>query len=140
VTDVKRDAARWWVTLQLEWPLRPGRSHPRALAPRLKEAEPKTLLNDAGDNLDPDRIWATLMKNEKPGGHGERSVAVGTIDMACGTPSPRSPASAVSPARRTAQARSKAARIRLRGRLLLSRKASSSARRDAQLSDRGTRS
>ena len=51
-------------------------------APRLLEAEPKTLLNDAGDNLDPDRIWAALMKNEKPGGHGERSVAVGTIDMA----------------------------------------------------------
>jgi len=51
-------------------------------APRLREADPKSLLNDAGDNLDPDRIWATLMKNEKPGGHGERSVAVGTIDMA----------------------------------------------------------
>ncbi len=51
-------------------------------APRLLEADPKSLLNDAGDNLDPDRIWATLMKNEKPGGHGERSVAVGTIDMA----------------------------------------------------------
>src|SRR5271168_3154804 len=51
-------------------------------AARIKEAEPKTLLNEAGDNLDPDRVWATLMKNEKPGGHGERSVAVGTIDMA----------------------------------------------------------
>jgi D(-)-tartrate dehydratase len=51
-------------------------------APRLRDADPKTLLNDARDNLDPDRIWATLMKNEKPGGHGERSVAVGTIDMA----------------------------------------------------------
>jgi L-alanine-DL-glutamate epimerase-like enolase superfamily enzyme len=51
-------------------------------APRLLEAEPKSLLNDAGDNLDPDRIWAVLMRNEKPGGHGERSVAVGTIDMA----------------------------------------------------------
>ncbi len=51
-------------------------------APRLLEAEPDSLLNDAGDNLDPDRIWAALMKNEKPGGHGERSVAVGTIDMA----------------------------------------------------------
>ena len=51
-------------------------------APRLRDADPKTLLNDDGDNLDPDRIWATLMKNEKPGGHGERSVAVGTIDMA----------------------------------------------------------
>jgi L-alanine-DL-glutamate epimerase-like enolase superfamily enzyme len=51
-------------------------------APRLLEAGPATLLNDAGDNLDPDRIWAVLMRNEKPGGHGERAVAVGTIDMA----------------------------------------------------------
>src|ERR1700723_89999 len=51
-------------------------------APRLLEAKPDSLLNDAGDNLDPDRIWQTLMRNEKPGGHGERSVAVGTIDMA----------------------------------------------------------
>src|SRR5258707_5075505 len=51
-------------------------------APRLIEADPKKLLDDNGDNLDPDKIWATLMSNEKPGGHGERSVAVGTIDMA----------------------------------------------------------
>jgi len=51
-------------------------------APRLMEADPKTLLDEAGDNLDPDKIWAALMSNEKPGGHGERSVAVGTIDMA----------------------------------------------------------
>jgi L-alanine-DL-glutamate epimerase-like enolase superfamily enzyme len=51
-------------------------------APRLKEADPKTLLDETGDNLDPDKIWSTLMSNEKPGGHGERSVAVGTIDMA----------------------------------------------------------
>jgi len=51
-------------------------------ARRLLEAPPASLLNDAGDNLDPDRIWAVLMHNEKPGGHGERSVAVGTIDMA----------------------------------------------------------
>src|SRR3954466_15490013 len=51
-------------------------------APRLLEADPKTLLDESGDNLDPDKVWATLMLNEKPGGHGERSVAVGTIDMA----------------------------------------------------------
>src|SRR5262249_61627006 len=51
-------------------------------APRLKEADPNTLLSDAGDNLDPDKVWSVLMSNEKPGGHGERSVAVGTIDMA----------------------------------------------------------
>jgi L-alanine-DL-glutamate epimerase-like enolase superfamily enzyme len=50
--------------------------------PRLLEASPERLMNDAGDNLDPDRIWATLMRNEKPGGHGERTVAVGAIDMA----------------------------------------------------------
>ncbi|MGH6681933.1 MAG: mandelate racemase/muconate lactonizing enzyme family protein, partial [Bradyrhizobium sp.] len=51
-------------------------------APRLLQADPKTLLDEAGDNLDPDKVWATMMMNEKPGGHGERSVAVGTIDMA----------------------------------------------------------
>ena len=51
-------------------------------APRLMEADPASLLEDTGENLDPDRIWRTLMRNEKPGGHGERSVAVGTIDMA----------------------------------------------------------
>ncbi|WP_430418171.1 mandelate racemase/muconate lactonizing enzyme family protein [Phenylobacterium sp.] len=51
-------------------------------ADRLREADPASLLDDTGENLDPHRIWATLMTNEKPGGHGERSVAVGTIDMA----------------------------------------------------------
>lgn len=50
--------------------------------PRLLEAEPSALVNDAGDNLDPERIWATMMTDEKPGGHGERCVAVGAIDMA----------------------------------------------------------
>ncbi len=50
--------------------------------PRLKEADPASLVNEAGDNLDPRRIWATMMANEKPGGHGERSVAVGVVDMA----------------------------------------------------------
>ncbi len=51
-------------------------------APRILEANAATLLNDAADNLDPDRVWAAMMTNEKPGGHGDRSVAVGTIDMA----------------------------------------------------------
>ena len=50
--------------------------------PRIMEADPKSLMNDAGDNLDPHRIWATMFANEKPGGHGERSVAIGTVDMA----------------------------------------------------------
>ena len=50
--------------------------------PRVLEADPASLVDEENDNLDPHRIWARLMTNEKPGGHGERSVAVGTIDMA----------------------------------------------------------
>src|SRR3954452_24761848 len=49
---------------------------------RILQAEPASLLDDAGANLDPHRIWAAMMANENPGGHGERSVAVGTLDMA----------------------------------------------------------
>jgi D(-)-tartrate dehydratase len=51
-------------------------------APRVLEADPVSLLDTSKENLDPDRVWAAMMQNEKPGGHGERSVAVGTIDMA----------------------------------------------------------
>ena len=50
--------------------------------PRLREAAPEALLDDRTDNFDPHRIWQVMMTNEKPGGHGERSVAVGTVDMA----------------------------------------------------------
>ncbi len=50
--------------------------------PRVLAATTESLINASGDNLDPEKIWATMMTNEKPGGHGERSVAVGTIDMA----------------------------------------------------------
>ena len=51
-------------------------------APRIMQADPATLLDPTGDNLDPDQVWRAMMTNEKPGGHGDRSVAVGTIDMA----------------------------------------------------------
>ena len=51
-------------------------------APRLLAADPRSLADASGMNLDPDRAWAAMMANEKPGGHGERSVAVGTLDMA----------------------------------------------------------
>jgi D(-)-tartrate dehydratase len=50
--------------------------------PRLLEADPADLLDDTGENLDPGRAWAVMMANEKPGGHGDRSVAVGVLDMA----------------------------------------------------------
>jgi L-alanine-DL-glutamate epimerase-like enolase superfamily enzyme len=50
--------------------------------PRLLAADPASLLEEDGSNFDPARIWDTLMADEKPGGHGERSVAVGVLDMA----------------------------------------------------------
>lgn len=50
--------------------------------PRLKAATPEQVATEAGDNLSPHNIWDILMANEKPGGHGERSVAVGVLDMA----------------------------------------------------------
>src|ERR1700688_2558404 len=49
--------------------------------PRLKAAKPHALL-DAKGLIDPFKAWDAMMENEKPGGHGERSVAVGVLDMA----------------------------------------------------------
>jgi L-alanine-DL-glutamate epimerase-like enolase superfamily enzyme len=50
--------------------------------PRVLEADPQSLADASGENLDPFAVWDAAMKNEKPGGHGERSVAVGALDMA----------------------------------------------------------
>ncbi|WP_305848932.1 enolase C-terminal domain-like protein [Polynucleobacter sp. TSB-Sco08W16] len=52
------------------------------LIPRIMKANPESLLNDAGNNLDPEKILSCMMQREKPGGHTERSVAVGTIEVA----------------------------------------------------------
>ena len=59
--------------------------------PRMLEARTRNRSsNAAGDNLDPEKILAAMMQREKPGGHTERSIAIGTIEVAAGTPSPRS--------------------------------------------------
>jgi L-alanine-DL-glutamate epimerase-like enolase superfamily enzyme len=50
--------------------------------PRLRAADPGAVVDETGENFDPARVWEILMRNEKPGGHGERSVAVGVLDMA----------------------------------------------------------
>jgi L-alanine-DL-glutamate epimerase-like enolase superfamily enzyme len=50
--------------------------------PRVLKAEPTSLLNQAGDNFDPDKILAVMMRNEKSGGHSERSIGIGTIEVA----------------------------------------------------------
>ena len=52
------------------------------LIPRLMRAPARDLLNDEETNFDPCKAWQIMMSNEKPGGHGERCVAVGVLDMA----------------------------------------------------------
>jgi L-alanine-DL-glutamate epimerase-like enolase superfamily enzyme len=64
-----------------------GRYAPRGILqdriiPRLLEAPPELLVNPDGSNFDPRRMWQIMLADEKPGGHGERSTAVGTLDMA----------------------------------------------------------
>jgi L-alanine-DL-glutamate epimerase-like enolase superfamily enzyme len=63
-----------------------GRYAPQGLLrerfiPRLRDADPEAIQDGRG-LVDPAKAWAAMMKNEKPGGHGERSVAVGVLDMA----------------------------------------------------------
>ncbi len=52
------------------------------LAPRILEADPAKLRDEAAGTFNPHAIWAAMMSNEKPGGHGERAFAAGGIDMA----------------------------------------------------------
>jgi len=50
--------------------------------PRVLAAPPDSLLDASGGNLDPERVLAAMMQREKPGGHTERSIAIGTIEVA----------------------------------------------------------
>ena len=50
--------------------------------PRILAADPASLLDASGRNLDPAKILACMMRREKAGGHSERSIAIGTIEVA----------------------------------------------------------
>jgi L-alanine-DL-glutamate epimerase-like enolase superfamily enzyme len=52
--------------------------------PRILRADPATLLDDRGDNLDPARVLAamTATAREKIGADAERSIGIGTIEVA----------------------------------------------------------
>ena len=43
---------------------------------------PRLQGHDFNGIIDPEPAWTSMMSNEKPGGHGERSTAVGVLDMA----------------------------------------------------------
>lgn len=50
--------------------------------PRLLAASPGELLDEAGTAFDPARALKVMMRNEKPGGHGDRAAAVGALELA----------------------------------------------------------
>src|ERR1700744_527293 len=50
--------------------------------PRLLRAPPQSLLDQAGENFAPEKFLAAMLQNEKSGGHSERSVGIGTIEVA----------------------------------------------------------
>jgi L-alanine-DL-glutamate epimerase-like enolase superfamily enzyme len=50
--------------------------------PRILRADPDTLLDETGQNFDPERILSSMMQREKAGGHSERSIPIGTIEVA----------------------------------------------------------
>ena len=50
--------------------------------PRILAADPTALVDDTGNNLDPAKIFGCMMRREKAGGHSERSIAIGTIEVA----------------------------------------------------------
>src|SRR5450631_2631463 len=50
--------------------------------PRILGADPQSLLDNNADNIDPEKVLKIMLQREKPGGHTERSVAIGTIEVA----------------------------------------------------------
>ena len=52
------------------------------MIPRLLAALPASLLHESGDRFDPAKVLATVMRNEKPGGHGDRAGAAAAIEHA----------------------------------------------------------
>ncbi|MGB3069411.1 MAG: enolase C-terminal domain-like protein [Ottowia sp.] len=50
--------------------------------PRLLAAPPAELLADDGTAFDPARAFKVMMRDEKPGGHGDRAAAVGALELA----------------------------------------------------------
>jgi L-alanine-DL-glutamate epimerase-like enolase superfamily enzyme len=52
------------------------------MIPRLMAAPPTSLLDASGERFDPAKVLAAVMRNEKPGGHGDRAGAAAAIEQA----------------------------------------------------------
>lgn len=54
----------------------------KRMAPRLLAADPESLLQDCGTLFSPEKILDCVLKNEKPGGHGDRAQAASALELA----------------------------------------------------------
>ncbi len=52
------------------------------LIPRLLETPPEQLLDEVAEAFNPQAVVAAAMRNEKPGGHGDRASAVAALELA----------------------------------------------------------
>ena len=59
-----------------------GQAMRERFIPRILATDPKSLLDDTGDNLDAEKILAAMRQREKIGGDAERSIGIGTIEVA----------------------------------------------------------
>jgi D(-)-tartrate dehydratase len=51
-------------------------------APKLLAADPAALLDDAGTNFEPARAVEVMLQRERSGGHAERCIPIGTLELA----------------------------------------------------------
>lgn len=83
LTDVVRDGARvTGFSFNSTGRYACGSTMRARLIPRILRADQESLLDETGENLDPAKALAIMMQREKSGGHSERSIAIGTIEVA----------------------------------------------------------
>jgi D(-)-tartrate dehydratase len=82
ITDVVRDRAPVGFAFNSTGRYACGAAMRARFIPRILSADPRYLLDETHENFDPAKILAAMMQREKSGGHSERSIAIGTIEVA----------------------------------------------------------
>src|SRR5258706_4663392 len=83
ITDVVRDGARVvGYAFNSTGRYACGAAMRARFIPRILSAKPEALLDESGENFAPEKALGCMMQREKAGGHSERSIAIGTIEVA----------------------------------------------------------
>src|SRR3954470_16389491 len=83
ITDVIRDGQPVvGFAFNSTWRYACGAQMRARFIPRLLRTPAEDLLDERGTNFDPAKALAIMLQREKAGGHTERSIAIGTIEVA----------------------------------------------------------